>query len=440
MQQAFLDHLKKRKLCAPPDHILLATSGGIDSMVLMDLFLKSGIAISVVHVNFKLRGIDSDNDEDFVRKKCLNNHIPFFTQSFDTIAFAEERKLSIQMAARELRYQWFHELLAQHGFQSVATAHHLNDTIETTLLNLVRGSGPEGWDGIAARNGKIIRPLLFASRSEIENYAAENGITWREDSSNASDDYQRNFLRHRVTPLLKELNPSFEKSFSDSIAKISSSNELAEAGLRAWRKNFVTEKGDRLFISKEGLDAAEHPEGLLWQVIKSFGYNFDQAAQIIFSIHASPGKLFHSATHELVIDRSALILSKKTEGLNEILIEEGQAKATLGRMTLRIEKLSNAEMTKDATVALIPVDKLQFPLTWRAWREGDSFYPLGMQHKKKISDFLIDQKISMAEKKSVTVLVSGNEIAWVVGMRLDDRFKMTAETKSYFKISIANET
>jgi tRNA(Ile)-lysidine synthase len=428
MQQAFLDHLKKRKLCAPSDHILLATSGGIDSMVLMDLFLKSGITISVAHVNFKLRGIDSDNDEDFVLKKCLSNHIPFFTQSFDTLAFAEERKLSIQMAARELRYQWFHELLVQHGFQAVATAHHLNDTIETTLLNLVRGSGPEGWDGIAARNGKIIRPLLFASRSDIENYAAENGITWREDSSNASDDYQRNFIRHRVTPLLKELNPSFEKTFSDSIAKISSSNELAEEGLRAWKKNFVTEKGDRLFISKEGLDAAEHPDGLLWQVIKSFGYNFDQATQIIFSIHASPGKLFHSATHELVIDRSALILSKKTEGLNEILLEEGQAKATLGGMTLRIEKLSNAEMTKDAAVALIPVDKLQFPLTWRSWREGDSFYPLGMQHKKKISDFLIDQKISMAEKKSVTVLVSGNEIAWVVGMRLDDRFKVKQHT------------
>lgn len=437
MQQAFLDHIKKRKLCIPSDQILVAASGGIDSMVLIDMFLKSGFQISVAHVNFNLRGIDADEDENFVREKCRKSNVPFFTRSFDTASFAAEKKLSIQMAARELRYQWFQELMTEHGFQAVATAHHLNDSIETSLLNLVRGSGLEGWDGIAARNGKIIRPLLFASKAEIENYAAENGITWREDSSNATDDYQRNFIRHRVAPLLKELNPSFEKSFSDSISKISSSNELAEAGLREWRKKFVTEKEGTVFLSKEGFEASQHPEGLLWQVIRSFGFNFDQCVQIVSSLHGLPGKRFHSDLYELVIDRSALILSNKKEHPGETIIEEGQVKANLGKMTLQIEKLSNAEIIKDSAVALIPADALQFPLTWRTWREGDSFHPLGMPHKKKLSDFLIDQKISVTEKKSVTVLVSGNEIAWVVGMRLDDRFKVKPQTTEVVAFRLA---
>ena len=435
MQQAFLDHINRRKLCTSSDKILLAVSGGIDSMVLLDLFLKSGFNVSVAHVNFKLRGIESDKDENFVREKCELKSIPFFTTSFDTEAFAEEKKLSIQMAARELRYTWFEKLMAENNFDCLATAHHLNDSIETAILNMVRGSGLEGWDGISETNGKVIRPLLFATREQIQNYAADNSITWREDDSNITDNYQRNFIRHQVIPLLSKLNPSLENSFHESIEKISASTELMELGMTEWKKAFTSEKNDSIYILKEAFGSSRFPEGLLWNLLHDFGFNFDQCAQAIRSLHGQPGKVFYGDKYQLAIDRTHLILSSQKKEVEEVIIEEGQSEVKLGEKVLKLQFINSFEITKEREIAFLDADKIKFPLTWRKWTEGDYFFPLGMNHKKKISDFLIDQKVPIAQKDSVTVLESDGEIVWVVGMRIDDRFKIMPATKSILKIS-----
>jgi tRNA(Ile)-lysidine synthase len=341
------------------------------------------------------------------------------------------------MAARELRYTWFNELITEHGFDLLATAHHLNDSIETSLLNIVRGSGLEGWDGISEVNEKMIRPLLFASRSQIENYAADQMITWREDSSNLSDDYQRNFVRHQIVPLLSQLNPSFENSFSHSMEKISAAVELMELGMTEWKKIFTSEKNDSIYILKDGFHSSRFPEGLLWNLLRDFGFNFDQCLQVIQSLHAQSGKIFYAGYYQLTIDRNHLILSSRQGETNEVLIYEGQATAQLGTKTLQLQKANLSDVTKESRAAFLNADKLKFPLTWRAWSEGDYFFPLGMQHKKKISDFLIDQKIPVNLKDSVTVLESDGQIVWVVGMRIDDGYKIDADTKSCLKIFIS---
>lgn len=438
MQQAFHDHIKRRKLCTSSNKILLAVSGGIDSMVLLDLFLKTGFNVSVAHVNFKLRGIESDKDERFVREKCQLKSVPFFTMSFDTESFAKENKLSIQMAARELRYEWFEELMIEYKFDCLATAHHLNDSIETAILSMVRGSGLDGWDGISEANGKIIRPLLFATREQIQNYAADSSITWREDDSNNTDNYQRNFVRHQVIPLLSQLNPSLENSFRDSMEKISASTELMEHGMTVWKKAFTSEKNDSIYILKEGFDSSHFPNGLLWNLLGDFGFNFDQCSQVIRSLLGQSGKVFYAAKYQLVIDRDHLILSSRTERIEEVTIREGQSTAVLGKSVLKLLTVNSSEIAEEREEASLDADKIKFPLKWRKWREGDYFFPLGMSHKKKISDFLIDQKIPVGQKDSVSVLESNGEIVWVVGLRIDNRVKVLEDTKSILKLSVSS--
>jgi len=261
MKQEFLNCVSKNKLSNR--RILLAVSGGVDSMVMLHLFKESGFTIGVAHANFQLRGLDSESDEKLVGEICDKNSIPFFVKRFETEVYSKSNHLSIQMAARELRYGWFNALLTEQHFDLVATAHHLNDSIETVLLNLVRGSGLEGHDGIASTNGKIIRPMLWATRQEIAHYAKENKIEWHEDRSNASDDYARNFIRHQVYPLLKELNPSLEKTADESITKISGAVELMERGAKHWKEKFAHEKGDQVLLDKKGFEGLIHPEGVL---------------------------------------------------------------------------------------------------------------------------------------------------------------------------------
>ncbi len=414
------------------DKILVAVSGGLDSMVMLHLFRVSGYEISVAHANFQLRGNESEGDEKFVKEICKKFSIPFFVKRFSTKQFAESNFLSTQMAARQLRYVWFNELIEQENFDVAATAHHVNDSIETVLLNFVRGSGLEGLDGIAAKNGKIIRPLLFATRKQIEWHANENKIEWREDRSNATDDYQRNFVRHKIYPLLKEINPSLENSFQDSIEKNSGAVDLMSWGINYWQEKYQTKKNEQVHLSKKGFDESKNKTGLLWNLIKSYGFNFDQCGQIIESIDGQSGKKFRSSHFELSLDRELIIISPLSvgQGWDEILIEMDQTEAKLGKQILKIIETKKIIFENNPSVALLDADKLQFPLCWRKWNPGDFFYPLGMSHKKKLSDFLIDQKVSLADKETVTVLESGNEIVWVVGMRVDDRYKITATTKS----------
>jgi len=433
----FHDHIARHQLCKATDKILLAVSGGLDSMVMLHLFHKSGYSIAVAHCNFQLRGAESDGDEEFVRARCSHLNIPFYSIEFDTNNYAWENSLSIQIAARQLRYAWFEELLEQEKLDKLATGHHLNDSLETVLLNLCKGTGVHGLAGIPLENKFIIRPMLFASRAEVELYATEENLEWREDSSNLTDDYQRNFLRHKIIPLLKEINPSLENTFSMTLEKVRGGVELMSLSRKELENSFVKTRDGKTFIMKEVFTPLRYAAPVLWEMIKQFGFNLEQCEEIIQSIRTQSGKKFLTTTNQLIIDRESLIISTHQDSWAQTEIEEGQTESKLGPWRLAINECE-AVVNANRSEAILDAEKLHFPLSWRKWKAGDSFCPLGMDHHKKVSDFLIDQKIPITDKDSVTVLESKGEIIWVVGHRVDNRYKITDQTKQAiaFQISI----
>jgi tRNA(Ile)-lysidine synthase len=437
MLEQFLNHIDQNDLCDKSDAILLAVSGGVDSMAMLYLFREAGFRVGVAHCNFQLRGKESDGDEEFVHQVCKELDVPFFSRRFETEAYAWENTLSIQMAARELRYTWFEELLIKNTYRCLATGHHFDDSIETVLLNLTRGSATEGLAGIPLKNGNVIRPLLFATRKQIEKYASMKGLVWREDLSNLTDDYQRNFIRHQVVPKLKELNPSLEVTWQSGIEKIYGDLALLHHAYADWKKQFITETVERITIQKNAFVSFPRGGSLLWRYIKAFGFNFEQAKEIISSLYGQPGKRFISSSHLLVVDRDLLIITLLQHEWNEVTIEKGQAQTDLGPWQLQMEIIQRLPDLINENEAYLEESMLIFPLTWRKWKAGDSFFPLGMDHKKKLSDFLIDKKVSMADKELVTILESDGKIVWVAGHRIDDRFKVTSKTTSVVKFTLA---
>jgi tRNA(Ile)-lysidine synthase len=394
MQEQFLNHIDRHQLCNKSDLILLAVSGGVDSMAMLYLFKDAGYRVGVAHCNFQLRGKESDGDEEFVRQVCKDLNIPFFFSRFETEAYAWENTLSIQMAARELRYTWFEEVLRNHSYTWLATGHHFDDTMETILLNITRGASTEGLAGIPTRNGNIIRPLLFATRSEIEKYAVRKGMVWREDLSNLTDDYQRNFIRHQVLPKLKELNPSLEATWQTGIEKIQGDLAVLHFAMEDWKKNYVTETPYKTYIDKGAFMHLPQGATLLWRYCRNFGFNFEQAKEVIQSLKAQPGKKFFSSTHLLVLDRDLIIITPLQQGWSETVIEKGQLESLLGPWELKIDRLSEMVPVSNEMDAILDEQLLSYPLVWRKWRPGDSFHPLGMDHKKKLSDFFIDKSWS----------------------------------------------
>lgn len=436
MLEQFLNHIDQNDLCDRSDAILLAVSGGVDSMAMLYLFREAGFRVGVAHCNFQLRGKESEADEEFVRLVCKELDVPFYSRKFETEAYAWENTLSIQMAARELRYAWFEELLIKNSYRCLATGHHFDDSIETILLNLTRGSATDGLAGIPLKNGNVIRPLLFATRKQIEKYAAAKGIVWREDLSNMTDDYQRNFIRHQVVPKLKELNPSLEVTWQSGIEKIHGDLALLHHAFGDWKKQFITESVERITIQKNAFVSFPRSGSLLWRYIKSFGFNFEQSKEIITSLHGQPGKRFLSSTHLLVVDRDLLIITAVQHDWKEVVIEQEQSQFQLGPWKLTIEMTRGLPEIFNENEAYLDESLLTFPLTWRKWKAGDVFFPLGMEHKKKLSDFFIDKKVSIADKELVTVLESEGKIAWVAGHRIDDKFKVSSKTTSVLKFSL----
>lgn len=399
-------------------------------MVMLDLFRQAGFNIGVAHCNFQLRGEESLGDEALVKQVCSEHHIPFHLQRFDTKAYCEERNVSVQMAARELRYRYFEELMREHGYQYVATAHHRNDSLETIFLNLVRGTGIDGLAGIAVQNQHVIRPMLFATRPMITAYASAHRLHWREDSSNLSDHYQRNLLRNQVVPLLKQMNPDLEEGFEDTAERIQGARSLMLIALEQFRQKAVAVQGDEIRIRIDQLMGYPHPAVLLWEIIKGFGFRYERCKKIVQE--HQPGKLFLSETHRLIVDRAQLIVSRRREPLSFLVsIQQGQDRAVYGDMTLQIREVTSADFTlsKDQHLAQLDAGKVKFPLWWRPWKNGDHFYPLGMEHTKKLSDFLVNAKVPLHEKENITVLESAGDIIWIVGHRIDDRFKVRADTQ-----------
>lgn len=419
----------------------MAVSGGMDSMVMLHLFHQAGFSIAVAHCNFQLRGEESDEDEIFVAAKCKKWGIPFHSIRFDTNNYAIQHGLSVQMAARELRYNWFHQVKEKENIDWIATAHHLSDSVETVLLNLSRGTSLDGLLGIAEKNGFVIRPLLFATHNEITNYAAETGVVWREDRSNETDDYQRNFIRHQIIPKLKQVNPDFEQSIAKMVERLSGDGAILTHAIEVWKKQFQRNENDKVILAKKGFEPSlddSYNSALLWRLLRGFGFHFDQSKKIVQALNGQSGKQFLSTSHQLVVDREYLILVPLSSELAEVTIEEGQVDAYMGNRQLTfLSTTIGGSINNEEAAIMLDIDSLRFPLTWRKWKAGDFFFPLGMTGRKKISDFLVDQKVSLVDKRAVSVLESAGEIAWVVGYRIDDRFKVKPTTEHVLLITLA---
>jgi tRNA(Ile)-lysidine synthase len=413
------------------DHtIILAVSGGLDSMVMLDLFRRARFSFVVAHVNFQLRGEESDDDEAFVRSHCSRLGVPFHCKRVETNNYATQNGLSLQMAARQLRYEWFDQLVAKGVGERVATAHHLTDSTETILLNLLRGAGPEGLTGIPIQNGFVIRPLMFATRAEIESYASAHAIMWREDRSNQGLDYPRNIVRNLVLPHLRRINPGLESTMLRTMQKAMGEQELVNLELREWQQRYTTATAGRITMAKEGFVPLSHPEALLLRLIEPYGFNFSNCIDILAAIGRQAGKTFLSSTHQLVIDRDDLILSALPSQLSPVIIAQQGNTSALGPYELSVVERKGNAIDADPAVAILDKDKISFPLHWRPWKEGDYFFPLGLNGRKKVSDFLVDLKLSIPDKQTVTVIESGKEIIWLPGLRIDDRFKVTPQTQT----------
>lgn len=436
MVEQFLNHIQRHNLCKTNDKILLAVSGGIDSIVMTHLFVSAGFTVAVAHCNFQLRGQASNSDEAFVSLFCLDHKIPFHTKRFDTAATAAEQRESIQVTARNLRYDFFDQLCREHGYSYVATGHHLDDNIETVLLNLTRGTGIDGLTGIPVKTKNVIRPMLFASRSQIHEYATFHRLTWREDASNATDDYSRNLIRHHVVPKLLEINPGLYHTFRNTIERLSFSRNLNREHIQKMSEQFCREIRGQLHIDKNILREIDPPEIVLWEMLKSRGFNYEQC-KLIAQLDGV-GKQIFSGSHSLTSDRDAFIVAPINTNSDTVQITPETVSASRhGRsIQIRQQPLSAFQLSLHRSLAQLDVAKVKFPITWRRWQAGDSFRPFGMSSSKKISDFLIDLKVPLPDKDNVTVLESAGEIIWVVDFRIDDRYKVTQKTSEVLIIEV----
>jgi tRNA(Ile)-lysidine synthase len=432
-------YIAQNQLFEERQNLLLAVSGGVDSVVLVDvLHHLQFYFLSVAHCNFQLRGEESDEDEAFVRKLATKYRLPFFVKRFDTQEFASKNKLSIQVAARQLRYAWFDEILLSQQIPLLVTAHHQNDNIETIIYNLAKGTGIAGLHGILPKNGNIVRPLLCVSKEEILQYATENQLSWREDSSNESDKYSRNLIRHRVVPILKQLNPKLENTFQENIEKIYAVENIFKNVVNEFKNRALKEIDAIYYLDIEVLRKESENQIKLYEILKDFGFNYSQIKQIINALDSEAGKLFTSNTHTLVKDRKHLVLAPIQIKNEAIQFEKKSPIVTHYNFTLElytVPKSPDFQFSTDANIAHLDFDKLSENLTVRNFEHGDEFCPLGMKgKKKKLTDFLNDLKIPLNLKNQVLLLLSDKQIAWVIGHRIDDRFKITEKTQTVLEI------
>lgn len=434
MLDQFTAYINRCHLIAKGEKIILALSGGIDSMVLAYLLLKTKVQFVAAHCNFHLRGEESDGDEKFVRDFAEKNGIQCFVMHFETEKYAAENGISIEMAARDLRYSWFEELRQQLNYDKIAVAHHADDQVETFFINLLRGAGLNGLKGMKPQNGVIIRPLLWASREQIRKYAVENHIVWRDDHTNAESVYLRNKIRNQLLPTFDELHPEARQGLYKSLKHLASENELYRGLLKEKLSQIVVLKDDCQIVDKQYF---VNNFQLLFEWLRQFGYNTEQCGFIHETMRSGIGNHFDSTTHRLVIGRDELQLFEIKEDSNdEIEIEVGEEEilSPVHLCFSKLEKTSDFVIDKSPKIAQLDFDKLKFPLTLRHWRHGDRFHPLGVKGSKLLSDFFVDQKFTEYQKQNVWLLVSAdNAIVWVVGHRIDERFKTISETKIIFR-------
>lgn len=435
MLQKFQNHLLHNFQFLSGKKILLATSGGKDSMVMVHLFQQLDYKIGIAHCNFQLREMESFEDQNFVQEYAAANDIPVFITQFDTKAFAEDYKVSTQVAARELRYNWFYELLETEKFDYILTAHHADDNLETFLINLSRGTGLEGLTGIPEQNDRVIRPLLAFSQEEMEEYAKLNNIKWREDSSNASDKYLRNKIRHHLVPMLKELNPNFLSSFHKTQTYLQEAQVMVEDASIMIYQQVAKQEEDTIYFDLKKLRKLPNYKSYLHQWLKEFG--FSAWDDIYDLVESQSGKYVFSTEYRLLKDRDSLILSpiNFVNEKEEYSIDENQKEVNIP-LNLLFCKVADISLTSNSAI-FVDADKLQFPLVLRHWNEGDSFQPFGMNGKsKKVSKLFKDEKLSLLEKENSWLLCSNEEIVWIIGLRQDERFRIENTTKNILKIQL----
>ena len=438
--QHFKEYIIKENLFQPKDKLLLAVSGGVDSVVLCELCKQADYDFVIAHCNFQLREEESDRDETFVRQLAERYKVQVFVNQFNTANYAEVNKLSAQVAARDLRYQWFSSIAKEENINWIVTAHHANDNIETLLMNFFKGSGINGLRGILPKQGKIIRPLLFSKKEELIEFSKENKLEYVEDSSNASDKYTRNYFRNQIIPTVQKVFPRAEENLLNNIERYREIEALYRQSIELHKKRLLEAKGKEIHIPVLKLLKTEPLATIVYEIIKEFSFTSNQTEEVVKLLISESGKYILSSSHRIIKNRKWLIISPiDTEVAENILIEEKDNTIQFGNGKIMVEKQTadNYQLSTDNSIATLDADEIKFPLLLRKWKQGDYFYPLGMRKKKKVSRFLIDQKLSLTDKEKIWILESNKKIIWILGKRIDDRFKITSKTKEVLKFTLS---
>ncbi len=440
--EQFREYIRKQNLFHPKDKLLLAVSGGVDSVVLCELYKQAGYDFSIAHCNFQLRAEDSNRDEKFVKQLAKKYEVVFYAKTFETKAVAEKEKKSVEETARDLRYAWFEELRTANGYNYIVTAHHANDNVETVLMNFFRGTGIKGLHGILPKQNKIVRPLLFTTKKEIEKFANDCQLSFVIDHTNAQNDFTRNYFRNDLIPAVQKIFPAAEENILNNITRFGEAEQLYNQAIDLHKKKLLEQKGNEIHIPVLKLQQTTPLSTILYEIIKEYNFTAHQTEDVIALLQSESGKYVQSASHRIIKNRKWLIISpNKTGEVQHILIEETDNTINFAGGEILIKKIFNnlpkafGTILNEQLSAQLDMDEIKFPLLLRKWKQGDYFYPLGMQKKKKLSRFFIDQKLSLTQKEKVWVIEMDKKVIWVVGMRIDDRFKITDTTKTILTIS-----
>jgi tRNA(Ile)-lysidine synthase len=450
LQEEFIRNIQQQNLFQKTDELLLAVSGGADSVALCELCFRAGFYFEIAHCNFQLRGDESERDEKFVQELAAKYHSQIFVKKFDTKDYAERNKVSIQVAARELRYSWFNELLedAQSGNEGSAsprcylvTAHHANDNVETLLMNFFKGTGIKGLQAIQPKQNKIIRPLLFAKKEEILSFIKENNLSFVEDSSNASDKYTRNYFRHQLIPSIQKVFPQVEENLLKNIERFREIEMLFQESVEHHKKNLIEKKGNEIHIPVLKLLKLQACNTVVYEIIKEYGFTSHQVKEVLNLLESESGKYISSSSHKIIRNRRWLIIAPvQTLEASNILIQKDDKEIDFegGKLKIKIEENRDVPPSSSPNIATLDSSEIEFPLLLRRWKQGDYFYPLGMKKKKKLSKFFIDEKLSLTEKGKIWIIESNRKIIWVVGKRIDDRFRVTSKSKKLLLIHLVS--
>jgi len=437
--QQYTNYIKTQDLFQQKDRLLIAVSGGIDSVVLCELTKRAGYDFAIAHCNFQLRGEDSTRDEKFVQELAVKYGVPFFVTHFDTNTISKQEKKSIEEAARDLRYEWFEAIQTANGFNYILTAHHADDNVETVVMQFFRGTGIKGLRGILPKQHRIIRPLLFARRAELETFLTENNLQHITDHTNTESDYTRNHFRNNILPLIEKNYPGAKENILKNIDRFTGVELLYKQSIDQQKKKLLENKGNEVHIPVLKLLKTVPLKTVMYEVIKDYGFTAHQTTDAIALLKSETGKYIQSPTHRMIKNRSWIIITPNQSGeAQNILIEENDSRIEFGGKCIELQKFQNIsyKIQNSTVIAQVSLDAIKFPLLLRKWKQGDYFYPLGMQKKKKLSRFFTDQKLSLSDKQNTWVIEMDKKILWIVGLRIDDRFKIMPSTEQVFTIAV----